>query len=169
MTTTTIKPYINQEFAQRLREALLSKGYCSSRSPSGVHMQKFADMTGYSLQICRKYLRGEAIPELNKLVEIAQQLEVSPGWLLFGDCHSKHPNEKNKITISKELLHYIYFNVSKLQYPEDPTLEQRTHFFVDLTQEVSNIALNSAQSKKIIDLALNSAKHFVIKESLSET
>lgn len=151
------KPHFNQQFASRLRAALIAKGYCSSRSPSGVHVQKFAQMTGHSLQICRKYLRGQAIPESNKLLEIATQLDVAPGWLLFGDCHSNHAEETNKITINKELLHYIYRHVSALYHPQTPNAD----FFIELTQDVSQMSDDPEQSKKIIDLALFSAKQFV--------
>ncbi|PJD92573.1 MAG: transcriptional regulator [Legionella sp.] len=151
------KPHFNQQFASRLRTALIAKGYSSSRSPSGVHVQRFATMTGHSLQICRKYLRGQAIPESNKLIEIAMQLDVTPGWLLFGDCHSTHVTEPNKITINKELLHYIYHHVCALYHPQTPNAD----FFIELTQDVSQMSDDPEQSKKIIDLALFSAKHFV--------
>lgn len=122
------KSDLNQKFATRLRDALLAKGYHSSRSPSGVHVQKFADLTGHSLQICRKYLRGQAIPESPKLMEIAAHLEVSPGWLLFGDCHGQSHGQANKITINKELLHYIFVHVSALHQPQPGKLNFAHNF-----------------------------------------
>lgn len=155
------KSHLNQQFARRLRDTLITKGYASTRSPSGVNMQQFAAMTGHSLQICRKYLRGEALPESSKLVTIATQLEVSPGWLLFGDCHGQHMNESNKITINKEILHYIYHHISALFQPQALNAQLRSDFFIELTQDVSRISDNPEQSKKIIDLALFSAKQFV--------
>jgi hypothetical protein len=148
------KSDLNQQFATRLREALLAKGFHSSRSPSGVHVQKFADLTGHSLQICRKYLRGQAIPESPKLMEIAAHLEVSPGWLLFGDCHGQTHGQTNKITINRELLHYIYVHVSALQQPKPEQAEFCSQFFMTLTQDISQISDDLEQSKKIIDLAL---------------
>ncbi len=149
---------LNQRFALRLRDALLAKGYRSSRSPSGVHIQKFAELTGYSLQICRKYLRGQSIPESQKLVEIAAQLDVSPGWLLFGDCHGHRHAETNKITINKDLLHYIYVHVFGLYQPQIEQAEFSSQFFMTLTQDVSHISDNVEQSKKIIDLAIYCAR-----------
>jgi hypothetical protein len=149
---------LNQQFALRLRDALLAKGYRSSRSPSGVHIQKFAELTGHSLQICRKYLRGQSIPESKKLVQIAAQLDVSPGWLLFGDCHGQHHVETNKITINKDLLHYIFVHVSGLYQPQTEQAEFSSRFFMTLTQDVSHISDNVEQSKKIIDLAIYCAR-----------
>ena len=151
------KSDLNQKFAARLRDALLAKGYHSSRSPSGVHVQKFADLTGHSLQICRKYLRGQAIPESPKLMEIAAHLEVSPGWLLFGDCHGQTHGQANKITINKELLHYIFVHVSALHQPQPAQAEFCSQFFMTLTQDISQISDDVEQSKKIIDLAVSAA------------
>ena len=153
------KSDLNQQFAARLRDALIAKGYHSSRSPSGVDVQKFADLLGHSLQICRKYLRGQAIPESPKLIEIAGYLEVSPGWLLFGDCHGQTHAQTNKITINKDLLHYIYTHVSALQQPhamhaESSHVEFWSKFFMTLTQGISQISDDVEQAKKIIDLAV---------------
>jgi len=155
------RSHLHQQFAQRLRDTLIANGYVSTRSPSGVHMQKFADMMGHSLQICRKYLRGQAIPESQKLLAIASQLGVSPGWLLFGDCHGQHANETNKITINKDILHYLYHHISALYQPQTSNADLRSNFFIELTQDVSRISDDLEQSKKIIDLALFSAKQFV--------
>lgn len=148
------KNELNQQFAVRLRDALLAKGYCSTRSPSGVHIQKFADLIGHSLQICRKYLRGQVVPESQKLVEIATQLSVSPGWLLFGDCHGQRHAEPNKITINKDILHYIYIQVSSLYPAQTEYAELGSQFFMTLAQDISHISDDIEQSKKIIDLAL---------------
>lgn len=148
------KSDLNQQFAARLRDALLAKGYHSARSPSGIHIQKFADLTGHSVQICRKYLRGQSIPDSPKLIEIAAQLEVSPGWLLFGDCHGRHDGQAHKITINRDLLHYIYTHFSALHPPDPIQADFFSEFFVNLVHDVCAISDDLEQSKKIIDLAL---------------
>lgn len=152
------KSDLNQQFALRLRDALLAKGYSSARSLSGINMQKFAELTGHSLQICRKYLRGQVVPESKKLIEIARHLEVSPGWLLFGDCHGQTHGEENKITINKELLQYIYVHVSSLLEPQQEQTEFCSQFFMSLAQDVSHISDDLEQSKKIIDLAISTVQ-----------
>ena len=154
------KSNLSERFAQRLRESLIAAGYSSTRTPSGVDIFSFAALIGHSPQICRKYLRGQALPSSSKLEEIAKILNVSPGWLLFGDCHSQHsPAEDNKITINKELLHYIFSHMSSLYQSEGPS-NQYSDFFLELTQDVSQINADPEQSKKIVDLSLSSARQF---------
>ncbi|ARG96566.1 helix-turn-helix domain-containing protein [Legionella micdadei] len=150
---------LTKQFAYRLRDAMIAAGFNSQRSTSGVCIHKLAEITGYSVQICRKYLRGEAIPEPVKLVEIAAKLNVSPGWLLFGDSHSDDATSGNKVTITKNLLLYILTHAAKLY--NMPHLGKETPgFLLDLINDVSQINASEEQSKKIIDLALSSIKHF---------
>lgn len=148
-----------KQFSCRLRDAMVAKGYHSTRSTSGVNIHKLVAMTGNSPQICRKYLSGQVIPEPTKLAELAAKLDVSPGWLLFGDSHSNAAVVENKITISKDLLHYIFSHANQL-YTAKPSDQEIPDFLLDLTQDVCHIEVSDEQSKKIIDLALLSAKHF---------
>lgn len=147
----------SKKFAGRLRDTLIAAGFYSPRSTSGVSIHKLAELTGYSLQICRKYLRGQAIPEPAKLSEIARKLHVSPGWLLFGDDDNCQNN--NNITIRSNLLHYIFTHAGEL-YNDVRTGDEIADFLLDLAHDISHINANEEQSKKIIDLALSSAKHF---------
>ena len=150
---------LTAEFADRLRSTLIAAGFGSSRSASGVNIHKLAEITGYSTQICRKYLRGQVIPEANKLGEIASKLGVSPGWLLFGDSHSNGQITEHKITISKPLLHYIFCHANRL-YQDEQDQNKLPDFLLDLTQDLSQINANDEQSKKIVDLALSSIERF---------
>jgi transcriptional regulator with XRE-family HTH domain len=152
---------LNQQFAVRLRQGMINAGHSSQRSSSGVDIHKLAEMTGYSTQICRKYLRGEALPEPIKLIEISMKLKVSPGWLLFGDVLATHDPDNQSITISKNLLHYIFLHASEL-YKTERTHDNTPDFLLDLTRDVSHINADEEQSKKIIDLALASAKRFTM-------
>ncbi|MDI9818441.1 MULTISPECIES: helix-turn-helix domain-containing protein [unclassified Legionella] len=149
---------LTKQFAYRLRDAMVAAGFNSQRSISGVCIHKLAEITGYSLQICRKYLRGEAIPEPMKIVEIASKLQVSPGWLLFGDSYNDSVLEKDKITISKKLLHYVLSQATNLY--NTARLDNVPDFLLDLINDISQINANEEQSKKIIDLALSSVKYF---------
>lgn len=154
-----LKSDLATQFAKRLRDALLSAGFNSPRSTSGVSIHKLAEITGYSVQICRKYLRGEAIPEANKLAEIAEKLKVSPGWLLFG-CTGEEKNPENEeIKINKNVLHYIFIKASHLYNMEDLQHEV-PNFLLELIKDLTLINANEEQSKKIIDLAIASVRHF---------
>lgn len=150
---------LTTQFAYRLRDAMIAAGLNSHRSASGVNIHKLAEMTGYSLQICRRYLRGEAIPEATKLVELAQKLKVSPGWLLFGDSHNDKPFESNKVIISKNLLYYIFTQAKDL-YTTACDNNEIPDFLMDLIKDLSQINADEEQSRKIIDLALSSVRHF---------
>lgn len=152
-----------KQFSNRLRDTLIAQGHGSSRSASGVNIHKLVEMTGYSPQICRKYLRGHVIPEPAKLTELASKLNVSPGWLLFGDSHSNADVVEHRITISDELLHYIFAHANQLYTGGDSTIKT-PDFLLKLTRDVSQIGVNDDQSKKIIDLALASAHHFLDEE-----
>jgi transcriptional regulator with XRE-family HTH domain len=150
---------LTKQFAYRLRDAMIAAGFNSQRSTSGVCIHTLAEITGYSLQICRKYLRGEVIPEPVKLVEIAARLQVSPGWLLFGDSHNDSFINRDKVIISKNLLLYILSQAANLY--NVPHLENDVPgFLLELIKDISQINASEEQSKKIIDLALSSAKHF---------
>lgn len=150
---------LTKQFAYRLRDSLIAAGFNSQRSTSGVNINKLAEITGYSPQICRKYLRGQALPEPTKLVEIAAQLHVSPGWLLFGDISGDSNSSADKLTISNTLIRYIFERAYTL-YNSGRTQNEVSDFLMDLAQDVSQINATDAQSKKIIDLALSSASHF---------
>ena len=143
-----IKNNITIAFATRLRNALLSAGFQSQRSMSGVDILKFAQAIQHTPQICRKYLRGETIPEPQKLSEIAQMLNVSPGWLLFGDSHSQQDHENNKITISKNILHHLFSHISLLCSPNNAS-EVLPNFWLELTEDLQEFENNEEKSKKI--------------------
>lgn len=149
---------LSKQFAFRLREAMIAAGYQSHRSPSGVSIHRLTEITGYSIQICRKYLRGEAIPEPCKLIDIATKLNVSPGWLLFGE-ELNALSHQSKLTISRNLLHYVFSKASCL-YNCSLLEHEVAEFLIDLMNDVSLINANEEQSKKIIDLALASVNHF---------
>jgi hypothetical protein len=156
------KTELNQQFAKRLWEAMIAAGHHSERSSYGVNIESLVSISGNSPQICRKYLRGKAIPEPVTLNEIATKLKVSPGWLLFGD-HQQEPKQQIKnITISRNLLHYIFSHAADL-YNAEASGEEVPDFLLDLVNDMSQIHAEEEQSKKIIDLALSSAKHFHLK------
>lgn len=150
---------IAQQFAMRLKEAMLRAGFNSHRSPTGVSMPKLVEITGYSPQICRRYLKGEAIPEPGKLQVIALKLKVSPGWLLFGSAHDEITLTDDDIIIKRNLLHYV-FKKAILLYSNSSLGEDVPNFLMELIDDVRNIEASEAQSKKIIDLVVDSIKHF---------
>jgi len=164
MNIKMIKNNITISFAERLRTSLMKAGFNSNRSATGVDILKFAQAIRHTPQICRKYLRAETIPEPQKLAEIAKILNVSPGWLLFGDSHSLNDHENNKITINKNILHHLFSHISQLCSQQNST-EVLPNFWLELTEDLQEFDSNEEKSKKIIDMALSSYKHVsAIKE-----
>lgn len=161
-----LKDELFKQFSYRLREAMIASGFHSVRTPSGVDLQKLKEMTGYSLQICRKYLRGEALPEITKIIEIAKHLQVSPGWLLFGEEYCQRSTSIANITISKSLLHYLYIEFCRLYFSGHEQANM-PDFLMSITKDISEITTSTEQSKRIIDLALSSAKHFQTHQKAS--
>lgn len=152
------KHHISKQFAHRLKESLVKSGFHSTRSNFGVDIQKLVAITGYSEQICRKYLRGEAIPEITKIMEISNTLSVSPGWLLFGEENNKYSDIK-EVIINKELLLYIFTEANKLYNRKNTELPT---FLLELITDLSKIETDFTQLKKIVDLALSSIQRFSV-------
>ncbi|MCX7116265.1 MAG: helix-turn-helix domain-containing protein [Gammaproteobacteria bacterium] len=131
-------------FPERLREAMLTAGLHSNRSKSGVCIQDLTKITGYSRQICRKYLEGKTIPEPRALLKLAQALQVNAGWLLFGDGPKQ--SSPHDIIISKTLLHYVLTSSMQTTHPDA---------LINLIHEISQLPGDEAHLKRIVDLAFS--------------
>ena len=90
------------EFTHRLVSSMKQAGFTDTRSPSGISVKTLADTLHVSEQICRRYLRGDALPDYDKIVTLARFLSVSPGWLLFGN---QHVTDDHTVHINATLLH----------------------------------------------------------------
>ena len=148
------KSDIKKSFAKRLRDSMIAAGYQTAKAVPDVNVQALADITGHSKQICRKYLQGLVIPDPVKLIKLAEYINVSPGWLLFGDDSCKR--DSSKITISIELLHYIFTHATKL-YCSAQSRQDIPSFLLKLATNISKLDTNDEQSKKIIDLVFSLA------------
>ncbi|NDH08101.1 MAG: transcriptional regulator [Gammaproteobacteria bacterium] len=159
------KNQLTAAFAERLRTSLINAGYSSKRSSSGVDVLRFAELIAHSPQICRKYLKGECIPEPQKLHEIATHLDIAPGWLMFGDSHAKIDHQENKITINRNLLHHLFMHISDLCKPITKN-DYLPQFWLEITEDLQHFNTTEEQSKKMIELAFSPLKH--LSESHNE-
>ena len=91
-------------FGARLRFAMINNGFNSNRSPYGVDVARLSDIAQHSPQICRKYLKDTALPGFDTIIQLSEALNVSPGWLLFGDGSPQH---KNLVSLSPALLRCV--------------------------------------------------------------
>lgn len=149
------------QFSSRLIDAMKNAGYGTTRSPNGICIKTLADITNASEQICRRYIRGEALPDYAKILKISSQLRVSPGWLLFGEDNDDGSALKTKssIFIERELLeHIILKSLELLIIMKDK--QELAPFIMDIIDDVTQIDANKEDLLKIIEISVNSAIRF---------
>lgn len=144
-------PYLS--FATRLIQSLKDKGYSASRSPSGICIKTLAEFTEASEQICRRYIRGDALPDYEKIKNLAKHLEVSPGWLLFGEGEI---NTSRNVALEENILHYILKHSHRLYPAVQGENSDYADFVLELFREVRAIDTSENNLLKIIDLAISS-------------
>lgn len=147
----------HKDFSNRLIDAMQKNGYSKSNSPNGICVETLSKIAGTSEQICRRYVRGDALPDYDKIIGIASALNVSPGWLLFGEQPSSNTNRDNSI-IDDELLYYIIHESFSLHHKNcHIDIADCTDFIVGLIRELEKIETTSKESlRRIINLALGS-------------
>lgn len=121
-----------------------------------------ANAIGCSSQMVRRYVLGEALPDYFVAIKIAKWLEVSPGWLIFGDEFNGLNNDSNnqeQIKIEKEVLEYALENLIPLIH-SSTNQKELISFIVSILFDASYISPDNEKIKKIIDMAVNSVKHF---------
>ena len=147
-------------FSNRLIEAMKSNGHIASRSPSGICITTLSKFAGASEQICRRYIRGDGLPDYEKVVSIAACLNVSPGWLLFGE--EMQPAQEK--LINDDVMRYI-LNTSFTAFHEQ--MEKNNDFadfVLELTRDVREINTSTEILHKIIDIAVCSISSNKMKE-----
>ena len=145
-----------ESFASRLIQTLKDKGHTASRSPNGICMRTLAEFTGVSEQICRRYIRGVALPDYEKVKQLAKHLDVNPGWLLFGE----DTNSTSEHALNETLLHYILKHSHHLHPTTEGSNDDYATFVLGLAKEVSEINTSEDNLIKIIDLALGSISSY---------
>jgi len=146
-----------QSFAQRLITTLKNNGYTASRSPNGICIKTLSQFTGASEQICRRYIRGDALPDYEKVKQLAHHLLVNPGWLLFGE--EGHPIPiKNQL--DESMLHYILKQSHHLYRYSPDNNDDYADFVLGLLKEVRSIDTTTENLLKIIDLAISSISSY---------
>jgi transcriptional regulator with XRE-family HTH domain len=148
------------EFAERLISAMKLRGYGSSRSPHGICMKSLAKFADASEQICRRYMRGEALPSYEKIIAIAEALTISPSWLLFGET----TDIKSSKYLDDEILHYILMHSQALYQDKSSSSQEYADFIVGLVKDIRDIDTSKENLLKIIDLALGSISSFKQKK-----
>lgn len=148
-----------KDFSERLIHSMKMRGFTASRSPNGICMHTLAKFADASEQICRRYIRGEALPSYEKVIAIAEHLGVSPGWLLFGEESTSSTTQ-----IDEALLHYILKRSHHLYREETSQTDDYADFVVELLKDIREIETSKDNLEKIIDLAISSISSFKQKQ-----
>lgn len=133
----------------------------SSVSRAGVKTRMLAEVCGCSHQMARRYVLGEALPDIDVTYKIAKWLKVSPGWLLFGEETQIPGNisQNDLIQIERDLFEYILMKSTMLlELTKDP--EEWVHFIMDSVHDATHIKADKEELMKIIDISVNSAMRF---------
>lgn len=75
-------------FSERLKSALRAKNIAARPSKLARSFNELQDVSTVTPHAVRKWLVGEAIPTHDKIVVLSKWLDVSAGWLRFGDVDS---------------------------------------------------------------------------------
>jgi hypothetical protein len=144
-----------ENFSNRLINAMKANGYITSRSPNGICIKTLSEFAGASEQICRRYIRGDALPDYDKVIKIARHLNTQPGWLLFGESKEEPKPEP----IDSDLLHYILIKSYPL-YPDGVEYaDNYANFVLKLISDVQEINASKEDLRKIIELAVGSISY----------
>ncbi len=148
---------LREAFAARLNTALKSKNQRSNRAQNGVCAKALAEIAGCSYQMARKYTTGLAMPEYATTLAIANWLEVSPGWLAFGD----QPGDVNlniaedTILAPLDLLREIIFQAIACSH-NVTNLNDFTDFVMTVLQDVYKMKADKKTILKMTELAIKS-------------
>jgi transcriptional regulator with XRE-family HTH domain len=152
-----IKKY-NLEFSERLREIMLKKGYGSCSAAHGVSPIAISKAIGCYNEMSLRYLDGRSVPTPEIALKIAEWLEISPAYLLYGEAESTHSLD-NKIFIDKDIIEYTLKKMIPLIKKSNDELEIIS-FFNSLLSDVSLINMENDELKKVVDLAIKSTAFF---------
>jgi transcriptional regulator with XRE-family HTH domain len=150
-----------QGFARRLTMLMKQANLISTVSKAGVKISALAAICGCSHQMARRYVLGDALPEIDVTYKIAKWLKVSPGWLLFGE-DTEVPNnikETNLIQIEPDLFEYI-LTKSTMLFEVTKDAKELVHFIMDSVNDATHIKADKEALMKIIDISVNSAMRF---------
>lgn len=145
-------------FSERLNLKLKEFGLHSKRAESGVQLTELSKVAGVSYQMARKYSLGLALPEPDVAIKIAQWLNISSGWLIFGEDNQQNGNNHTcLVNIDKDLLAYILETTFK-KFSLNHSQMNIVDYLLEVIYDASHLNTNPETTKQIIDMMLSSAQ-----------
>lgn len=145
------------QFAERLRELMIQRGYGSSNSKTGVSPSALAKATDCFNEMALRYLDGRSIPNLETILKISEWLEVEPGYLMFGDEGFKSPKKNSElINIHQDFLKYTLDKIIPILKEKDDH-NDFLNFYITALSELSKMEIKFDYLKQVFDLTLKSS------------
>lgn len=119
----------------------------------GSYVARLAEITKHSPQICRKYLGNTALPSVDTIISLSEKLEVSAGWLLFGD---EPKQNKGVVSLSPALLRYVIEEGLAVQIYFKSN-NDFSDFLIHIIEKIEGFDLPEDQIKQIIQCMITSA------------
>lgn len=151
---------MQQRLIARMKTLLIKKGFKSSSSKIGVQVRPLANYLGVSVQAARKYFINDAMPDLKTLIRIANFLEVSPVFLVFGikkTTNNKQRFFEIKKQFVEEIFEWIFKDVLKVEL-EEKTAESIYTFLYGIMNDIAQLDSNDDTKLRLIKMAISSAK-----------
>lgn len=146
-------------FSNRLVSALKERGLSSSRSSSGVKVAELSLAINCSSQMARRYALGKALPDYETILAMSSWLDVSPGWLLFGDEGRREFGERELLGIDYDFFrHILVTSIPLIKQSHDSN--EVSAFIVDLIYDASHLKADSETIRKMVDMSISSATKF---------
>ncbi|MFZ9036128.1 MAG: helix-turn-helix domain-containing protein [Francisellaceae bacterium] len=144
-------------FSRRLVERMIKKGYGSCASKAKVTIKELAEVAECTPQMARRYALGEAFPDAVTIYHIAKWLDISPGWLLYGEEGDKNTKFKK---LDKNMIDYLIAKSAHLLTGGLNNQKEVLKFIFDLAYGISKMDISDEMIKKMIDLSIKSAECF---------
>lgn len=145
----------------RLKEALVKAGLVSRLSSIGVQAAPLAKHLGVSVQTIRKYLTGQAYPDLDKITAMADFLKVSPAWLAFGESEDYknlpkiHGFEIKKVFL-QEIIKGLFSNILDIELEED-LFQSICDFLYGIINDIAQLESQDEMKLRLIKTSIASA------------
>lgn len=94
-TKMTVESTARERFAARLREAMLDADYpAKKRAAHGVDVVPLMAVANVTREAARKYVTGKSLPDEERIVRIAEWLDVRLAWLRDGEGEKRDAPER---------------------------------------------------------------------------
>jgi len=161
---------MTETFGERLTKTLVNIGYGSATSKIGVQATPLAKHLGMSVQMVRKYITGDSIPDPSIVMLIADFAKVSPCWLLFGDDCDKSNYKVQHSPLDRKLweaiLSKIHPHLASPDLPQEK-LNDYLCFAMDIYENIYHLDISFEDRMNMLELMIKSIG-FSSKESQKE-